>query len=116
MNFRETLARLQQNLNILHEREAKHGSQPPLELLNQIDDHRQAIILTKQAIDGEISEDDWREALRPLLVAIKERSSQAATINISDITNSVVNVEGSLMANVQVGGDVVGRDKISIGQ
>jgi hypothetical protein len=112
MDFRETLARLKQNLNILQEREAKHGSQPPLELLNQIEDHRQAIALTKRAIVGEISESDWREALRPLLVAIDGRSSEAATINIGDIANSVLNVEGSVMANIQASGDVVGRDKV----
>jgi hypothetical protein len=33
------LAKLNQNLNILREREAKHDSEPPLALLNQIEDH-----------------------------------------------------------------------------
>lgn len=66
MNFRETLARLQHNLNILQEREAKHGGQSPLALLNQIEDHRQAITLTEKAIAGDLPEADWREVLKPL--------------------------------------------------
>lgn len=56
MDFRDILVRLQHNLNTLQEREAKHGSQPPLELLNQIEDHRQAVALTEQTLAGEISE------------------------------------------------------------
>ena len=36
---RATLLKLNQNLNILKEREAKFAGSAPLELLNQIDDH-----------------------------------------------------------------------------
>jgi hypothetical protein len=50
------LARLNDDLNILREREAKYGDNAPLELLNQIADHQQAILLTKQALDGQLSE------------------------------------------------------------
>ena len=66
-----TLAKLNKNLNILQEREAKYGGNAPLELLNQIADHRQAIDLTRQAIASELSEDKWGEALKPLLLACR---------------------------------------------
>ena len=38
-----------------------------------IEDHRQAIELTEQALAGEINQAAWREALKPLLIAISER-------------------------------------------
>jgi tetratricopeptide (TPR) repeat protein len=68
MDFRETLRQLQANLNILQERAAKFGNNAPLELVNQIVDHKTAIGLTEQALAGELDEAEWREALRPLLV------------------------------------------------
>jgi DNA polymerase III delta prime subunit len=60
--------RLNENLNILQQREAKYGGNAPLELLNQIDDYKEAIILTEQVKRGELTESEWREALKPLLV------------------------------------------------
>ncbi|HEY86324.1 MAG TPA: ATP-binding protein [Chloroflexi bacterium] len=60
------LTKLRNNLNILQEREAKYGGNAPLELLNQIGDHKIAITLTKQAITREIAEDEWQEALKSL--------------------------------------------------
>ncbi len=65
------LSKLHQNLNILKEREAKFSGNAPLELLNQIDDHQQAIDLTRQLITGELSETEWQEAVKPLLLAFK---------------------------------------------
>jgi tetratricopeptide (TPR) repeat protein len=91
MDFRETLRQLQGNLNILQEREAKFGSNVPLELINQIADHKTAIGLTEQALAGELDEAEWREALRPLLVVMQKRAGEAA-INTSDLANSVVNI------------------------
>jgi hypothetical protein len=44
-DFKAVLIKLQQNLNILREREAKYGGNTPLELLNQIEDHQKAITL-----------------------------------------------------------------------
>jgi hypothetical protein len=44
-DFKAVLTKLQQNLNILREREAKYGGNAPLELLNQIDYHKSAIVL-----------------------------------------------------------------------
>ena len=67
-----TLTKLNQNLNILQEREAKYGGNVPLELLNQIDDHRQAIDLTRQAVTGELSQVEWQETLKPLLLALRD--------------------------------------------
>lgn len=73
-----SLLKLNKNLNILKEREAKFAGQAPLDLLNQIDDHEQAIDLTRQAITGEISEAEWQEALNPLLLAV----SHGRVVNI----------------------------------
>lgn len=66
------LLRTHANLLILQEREAKHGGNAPLELLNQISDHQAAIALIEQALSTEITEKglkELKEALRPLLVA-----------------------------------------------
>lgn len=63
------LATLYKNLTILREREAKYGGNAPLELVNQIDDHHQAIELIEKALDGQFSDDELEEALKPLLLA-----------------------------------------------
>lgn len=60
------LLRLQENLNALEERRAGYGDQTPVELLNQIKDHHQAITLTRQIQTGHLTEAEWRAALRPL--------------------------------------------------
>lgn len=83
------LTKLRDNLNILREREAKYGGNAPLELLNQIDDHKQAIDLTRQAITGELSEADWRKALRPLLVNIRDHSESQRDKNLSILIGTV---------------------------
>lgn len=85
------LLKLHKNLHILKEREAKWASNAPLELLNQIDDHEQAIGLTEQAIADEITEKEWREALAPLLVAISERTNEMTSVNISDVAGDIIN-------------------------
>jgi len=88
------LAELNQNLNILQEREAKYGGNAPLELLNQLEDHHRAIDLTRQAITGELSEADWHEALKPLLLACRD--------------GQVVNIQ----AETYIAGDVFHGDQI----
>lgn len=98
------LIKLTQNLNTLREREAKYGGNAPLELVNQIDDHEKAIDLTKQAMDGQLSQAEWREAMKPLLVAIDARSGEAASsVTIGDIQGGII------------GSEIAGRD-INIGQ
>jgi formylglycine-generating enzyme required for sulfatase activity len=70
--LKQLLQRTHQNLLILKEREAKHGSNVPLELLNQISDHEAAIKLIKQSLSIELTEtglNALKEDLRPLLVA-----------------------------------------------
>lgn len=66
------LRRTHENLLILQEREAKHGGNAPLELFNQIRDHRAAIDLLEQAVSTELTETDLKqlkEELRQLLIA-----------------------------------------------
>ncbi len=72
-DFKAFLIKLNKNLNILKERKAKRAGNAPLELLNQIDDHQTAIDLTEQAITGELSQTEWQESLRPLLVSVDPR-------------------------------------------
>ena len=67
-DLKQTLARLTNNLNTLKEREAKYAGNVPLDLLNQIADHQQAIAVTQQALSGDLTEIEWQAALRPLLV------------------------------------------------
>ncbi|MFC1976128.1 hypothetical protein ACFLXQ_07000, partial [Chloroflexota bacterium] len=69
-DYKTFLLKLNENLLILQEREAKYGGNAPLDLLNQIDDHKQAIVLTERAIAGEIAEADWQEALKPLNLSL----------------------------------------------
>ena len=89
-DFKAYLIRLNNNLNILREREAKHGSNAPLELLNQIKDHQEAIVLTEQAIRSELTEAEWREALKPLLVNINSRTGEAAiSVEIGDVSGGI---------------------------
>ncbi len=100
------LSKLKKNLYILEERQAKYGGNAPLELLNQIDDHNMAIAMTKQAIAGEMSDIEWREALKPLLLAV----SDGQVVNIEADTYIAGDVEGDV-----VSGDKIGRDKITFG-
>lgn len=76
------LRQFKKNLNILQEREAKWANTPPLELLNQIEDHRRAIALTEQLVADEMSEAEWREALQRLLVDLRLPTGQPATVTI----------------------------------
>jgi hypothetical protein len=66
-DYKTLLLKLNNNLNILQQREAKYGGNAPLDLLNQITDHKKAIALTEQAIKGEITEDEWQEETKTLL-------------------------------------------------
>ncbi len=110
------LLTLANNLDILQQREAKSGGNAPLDLLNQIIDHKEAIRLTKQVLAGQLSRTEWHQALQPLLVEISGRESKAAAgLNLSDIQNSVLTIEGSIISNVTAGGHVAGGDIIDIG-
>lgn len=100
------LVKFHENLNILKEREAKHGGMAPIELLHQIADHKQAIALTEQAIVGELNEAGWRKALKPLLVEIEKRSDEAASsVTIGDIEGGVhsAKIAGRDIIEVHVG-------------
>ncbi|MBN1219456.1 MAG: tetratricopeptide repeat protein [Anaerolineae bacterium] len=66
----QRLQKLHQNLNILQERRAKYGVDAPLSLLNQIDDHQQAIRFVEQTINGQLSEEDLAEQLAPLNLSL----------------------------------------------
>lgn len=68
-DFKKILRNLKKNLNILEERAIGYGRHLPFNEYIQIEDCKKAILLTKQAISGEITEDDWREMLAPLTVA-----------------------------------------------
>ena len=48
VDFIRILTQLNENLQILREREAKYAGSAPLDLLNQIEDHRETIVLTEQ--------------------------------------------------------------------
>ena len=86
------LAHLHQNLALLREREAKYAGNAPLDLLNQLTDHRQAIGLTERVIAGELSESAWREALRPLLVAIARRgqAEEGSRVDLGNVGSDII--------------------------
>jgi iron(II)-dependent oxidoreductase len=71
ITLRELLQQTHENLNILREREARHGGSAPVDLLNEIDDHLKAIEFIKQVLSTEVTETALQElkvALRPLLL------------------------------------------------
>ena len=86
INLKEDLLKLNKNYSILKEREAKYAGNAPLDLLNQIEDHEQAIELTQQAISGDLSQSEWQEALKPLLLAV----NNGQVVNIEVETYIVV--------------------------
>jgi hypothetical protein len=71
-DYQTILQKLHTNLNTLREREAKYAGDAPVALLNQIEDHQQAIVITEQAISGDLTEAQWREATKPLLVQLDQ--------------------------------------------
>jgi signal transduction histidine kinase len=104
-DYQTILQKLYSNLNILREREAKYGGNVPLDLLNQITDHEQAIRLTEQAIQDEITEQEWQEAFEVLLVAINQRTGEAQIrISIGDVNEGMV---GSIVAGGDVSGNII---------
>lgn len=69
--LKQLLLRTHENLLILQEREAKYGGNAPVDLLNEINDHRQAIELIESVLSKELTETGLQElktALRPLLL------------------------------------------------
>lgn len=67
-NFKLILTKLHKNLNVLLEREAKYAGNAPLDVLNQISDHRRAIDLTKRVIKEDIAESQWQEEILKLFL------------------------------------------------
>jgi tetratricopeptide (TPR) repeat protein len=70
------LARLHHQLNILKEREAKAGNNAPLDLLNQIDDHEQAITLVEATLAGKMSTEALAEQLEPLGLSLNRGGTE----------------------------------------
>ncbi len=85
-DLEKKLIQLNKNLNVLKLREARFAGNSPLELLNQIDDHEQAIKLLYQARRGEISEDELLDNLHSLTLAIDR--------------GQVINITGDLIINI----------------
>ncbi|MFQ5575559.1 MAG: hypothetical protein ACE5G8_01080 [Anaerolineae bacterium] len=98
-DYETFLAKLAENLNILRERESRHGGEAPLSLLNQIADHRRAIELTRQAMAGDLSRDDWQRALRPLLLAVPAQRGDSA------LRDELVAAIGALIHNASAAAD-----------
>jgi hypothetical protein len=59
-------------LRILEMRAAKYGGMDmaPINVINQFDDYKQAILITERAIKKEINAKEWEEALEPLALDI----------------------------------------------
>ncbi len=71
ITLKQLLKRTDENLRELQEREAKHGGNAPVDLLNEIKDHVEAIELIKQAFSTELTETGLQElkaALRSYLL------------------------------------------------
>jgi formylglycine-generating enzyme required for sulfatase activity len=85
MTLKELLRQTHINLLILQEREANYSSNAPLELINQISNHFQAIDLIEQALAGKLTEEGLQElktALRPLTIASNVESLDLDALKI----------------------------------
>ncbi|MCB0165995.1 MAG: NACHT domain-containing protein [Anaerolineae bacterium] len=116
------LQRLRRSLHILEQRQAKLGLDAPASLTLEIEDHRTAITLTEQLAAGHLSDAGWREQLKPLLVIIEERRAteeirtlHIGGVNFGSISDSTISI-GDIDASIHAGGDVVGGNKVTIGQ
>ncbi|MCP4288848.1 MAG: hypothetical protein GY792_31235 [Gammaproteobacteria bacterium] len=70
-SLKKFLLKLNENYNILKEREAKYGgTAAPLDLLNQIDDYENALELTQQAIELDLPPDDLQAEFSSLNLQI----------------------------------------------
>jgi WD40 repeat protein len=84
--LKSQLITLNKNLSILQERQAKYGGNAPLELVNQLDDHRTAIDLVQQALAGELTQAELEEQLAPLNLAL----GPGPQISMGDLESSFV--------------------------
>ena len=107
----EDLRKLNKNYNILKEREAKFAGSAPLDLLNQIEDHKLAIGLTEQVLAGAISESEWGEALEPLLFAIRD----GQVVDITLKPDADIAPPAQVARDMMVTGDIHGG-YVAIGQ
>lgn len=113
-NYKDILKELHESLNILREREAKHGGNAPIDLLNQIADYKTAITLTEEALNGDLSKSNWQQAIRPLMVTIRERgqSNVDCRVTIGQITKNVQQVKiGDIDGGIEES-TIAGRDII----
>ncbi len=69
--LKDFLLKLNNNLQILQQREAKHGGRDyaSLKLVNRIDDHKKAYGLTEQAIGESITETEWQQGILSLALS-----------------------------------------------
>ncbi|MEW5959403.1 MAG: tetratricopeptide repeat protein [Chloroflexota bacterium] len=69
--LQKCLEKLYKNLNSLQEKKAKLGLDVSSTIVNQIDDHQEAIELVSQAIEGRLSEKELEEKLAPLTIDLQ---------------------------------------------
>ncbi|MCB0163947.1 MAG: WD40 repeat domain-containing protein [Anaerolineae bacterium] len=109
------LQRLRESLDILQKQRTSDDADVSLHA--EIDDHHKAITLTEQLATGHLTETDWREQLRPLLVTIEARQATEVitTLNIggvdfSHISGSTITT-GDIHTETTAGGDITGENK-----
>jgi hypothetical protein len=113
-NYKDIQKELHESLNILREREAKYGGNAPIDLLNQIADYKTAITLTEQVVKGTLGKSNWRQAMRPLMVTIRERGegNKACKVTVGQILHNVQqvkigNVDGGIEDAAIAGRDII---------
>lgn len=102
----QQLTQLQRQLNSLEMRAADSVGEPPLELVTRIEYLRQAILLTRQVINGELTDDAYKSALKPLQGTLQP-PTDAHNIRVRDVAGDVV-------AGDKVLGDSIAGDKIEV--
>lgn len=70
-DYHAYLRQVEEYLKILEVQNAKFGMMAPPSLIMQMDDCKEAIELTNRAIKGELDEESWKAALKPLIIEVK---------------------------------------------
>ncbi len=98
--LKRLLQTLHGNLNILHEREAKFGGNAPLELLNQIQDHRTAIAAVEARLRNDLSDEELEQQLAPLNLSLDRGGTVIGGKNVIQIGALTVPVIPMVVAAV----------------
>ena len=123
-DIKKLITTYNRRLQKLKEQQAMHGLDTPPATLLEIEDIEEKLTELESHLSAlerspepdvalPSSVDIERELARLEASEQPERQTQIGGVNLSGISGSTINIGGSVSADVQAGGDVVGGDKIT---